>query len=149
MTDPTRPTPLYPLRTVGPKRRPLVDGVAPREAVAADPRGLSSPPGGADHDESGADRRCLEKPDGPDSPASSGGTAGPAPALSSAHTAAMLDCIVDGLTRSVWLLAGKNYRVSADLLERVVAKVQEESEGDRRRATAETRARAAREGLGS
>ena len=53
---------------------------------------------------------------------------------------ALLDCLVDSLRNSVWLLADKDYRTSADLLERAADLLQEESEGDRRKAKSKARA---------
>ena len=44
---------------------------------------------------------------------------------------AMLDVLVDGLINSIWQLSDEQPRVSADLLERAIAMLQDEEEGDR------------------
>jgi len=61
-------------------------------------------------------------------------------------TNALLDVLLDGFRNSVWILAGKDFRVSADLLERAGAALQEESNADRRRAKLRAREAALRAG---
>ena len=61
-------------------------------------------------------------------------------------TNALLDVLLDGFRNSVWILAGKDFRVSADLLERAGAALQEELDADRRRAKLRAREAALRAG---
>lgn len=52
---------------------------------------------------------------------------------------AMLEALVEGLSGSIWVLAGKDCRTSADLLERAIAWLQEEEATDRRAAIRKAR----------
>ena len=51
----------------------------------------------------------------------------------------MVNVLVDGLINSIWELADKDSRASADLLEHAIARLQEEETGDRQTAQRKTR----------
>ncbi len=83
---------------------------------------------------------------GPVSSMSPGGSPRIVHGPSKPDTTALLECLVDGLSNSIWLLADEDHRRAADLLERAAGQLQEESESERRKAKSEARARAVREG---